>query len=407
MSDTSATFEARRPPTGVGDGVELIAWCRQMREHHPVWLDDETQGVHVFGFDDIQTVLSTPEVFGSDFGELTPDFGADVPNFMEGVLTMTDPPMHGKLRKLISQGFTPRSIARLEPRVAELADELFDSVVGQDRFDFVSSITYPLPVIVIAELLGIPASDRDLFREWGEALLASNYELPVGAIPEGDIPTNVVDQMKEMRDYLLSHVEDRRRNDRGDLISRLVAVEIAGERLRDTEVVGFLNFLLLAGHLTTTLLMGNALLAFGDAPEALARVRADRSLIPAAVEETLRHRPPVIFQYRLTKRDTEVGGVLVPAGRPLVTWLLAGNRDPEKFVDPDRFDLDRVNNGHLTFGHGIHFCLGTPLARMESRLVMERLLERYSDWSFEPPVYYERSPDIFGVKSLTLNVTST
>ncbi|WP_326595039.1 cytochrome P450 [Streptomyces sp. NBC_01803] len=393
-----------RPPTGVGDGRELLAWLRLMRDRHPVWRDETTGALHVFRYADLLHVLSTPAVFSSDFSAIMPPPEEGAPNFTEGVLTMTDPPRHGKLRRLVSQAFTPRMIAQLEPKVVGLTRELFDTVAGADDFDLVASVAYPLPVIVIAEMLGIPAADRELFRTWGEALLSTNYELPVGAVPDGTMPEDIVRQLSEMHAYLLGHVRDRRATQRGDLISSLVAAEVDGDRLTDGETVSFLNFLLLAGHLTTSLLMGNTLLSFADHPDQADAVRADRELVPRAIEEVLRHRPPVVFQARVTREETELAGVTVPAKVPVMCWQMSGNRDERHFPDPDRFDIGRTPNAHLTFGHGIHFCIGTPLARLESRIVLNELLDRYRDIGCGTPVFYERSPEIFGVKSLPITV---
>ncbi|MGW0916256.1 cytochrome P450 [Streptomyces sp. NPDC002784] len=403
-TDATATPDVPRPPTGVGDGSQLLDWLRTMRDRHPVWRDDMTGAAHVFRYDDLLKVLSSPDVFSSDFSAIMPPPDPDAPNFTEGVLTMTDPPRHGKLRRLVSQAFTPRMVAQLEPKVETLTRELFDTVAGETDFDLVSAVAYPLPVIVIAEMLGIPPADRELFRGWGEALLSTNYELPVGAVPDGTMPEQIAGRLKEMHAYLLGHVQDRRTTPRDDLISRLVTAEVDGDALTDGETVSFLNFLLLAGHLTTSLLMGNTLLSFADEPAQLKAVREDRELVPAALEEVLRHRPPVVFQARVTRQETELAGVTLPANVPVMCWQMSGNRDERHFAEPDRFDISRKPNTHLTFGHGIHFCIGTPLARLESRIVLNELLDRYRQVDVGTPVYYERSPEIFGVKSLPITV---
>ncbi|WP_433696930.1 cytochrome P450 [Nocardiopsis sp. CA-288880] len=391
------------PPHEVGDGHELLAWLRRRREHTPVWADEETGSFHVFRHADAVRVLSEPDLFSSDFSALAPPPDPGSPDFSSGALSVTDPPFHGRLRGLISQAFTPRTVAGLEGRIGEVTDQLLDSLDGRTEIDLVSDIAYPLPVTVIAELLGIPSQDQDLFRSWAELLLPDVQEVRVGRLGDGPQPAERARRLNMMRDYLLSHVRDRRGKDRGDLISRLVAAEQDGERLTDDQAVNFSAFLLLAGHLTTTLLLGNALLCLQEEPGAMARLREDRSLVPAAVEETLRHRPPVVFQYRLAKRDTEIGGVPVPAGRIVVSWVLSANRDAERFPDPDRFLLDRGSVPHLTFSHGIHYCLGAPLARMEAVTLFNRLLDRYGTIECGEPVF-QRRPDVFGVRSLPLHV---
>ncbi|GAB3740256.1 cytochrome P450 [Nocardiopsis nanhaiensis] len=391
------------PPQEVGDGRSLLTWLGDRRENAPVWEDPETGSFHIFKHADAVAVLSDPGVFSSDFSALAPPPDPDLPDFTAGALSVTDPPLHGRLRGLVSQAFTPRTVSGLEKRVGEVTDVLLDELGDRTEIDLVSDIAYPLPAIVIAELLGIPASDRDLFRRWAELLLPDVQEVKVGRLGDGPQPAERARQLHMMRDYLLAHVRDRRTNDRDDLISRLVAAEQDGHRITDDQAVNFSAFLLLAGHLTTTLLLGNALLCLQAEPAAMSRLREDRSLIPAAIEETLRHSPPVVFQYRLTKEDTEVGGVPVPAGRIVVGWVLSANHDAERFPEPDRFRLDRGTVPHLTFSHGIHYCLGAPLARMEATILFERLMQRYGSIECGEPVY-QRRPDVFGVKSLPLRL---
>ncbi|WBB69276.1 cytochrome P450 [Micromonospora sp. WMMD812] len=394
-----------RPPTGVGDGRALGAWLDIMRASHPVWRDPLTGSAHVFRYHDLLHVLSAPEVYGSDFTGVMPPSDPSAPNFAEGVLTMIDPPRHGKLRRLVSQAFTPRVITALEPRIIQLTKELLDTVADLDEFDLVAVMAHPLPVIVIAEMLGIPAEDRELFRAWGEALLSTNYELETGEVPDNSaLPPDVVAQLTEMRDYLLRHVDQHRRNPRDNLTSRLAFAEVDGDRLTDQEIVSFLNFLLLAGHLTTSLLMGNSLLCFAEAPEAELAARANRTLIPGAIEEVLRFKPPVVMQARLTTMDTVLAGVELPARTPVMGWPMSGNRDERQYTSPSAFDITRNPNPHLTFGHGIHFCIGAPLGRMEARSVLNELFDRYRSIEIGEPRYYDRSPDVFGVKALPVTV---
>ncbi|MEU8710251.1 cytochrome P450 [Streptomyces sp. NPDC048565] len=401
VTPESTPFEG--PPAVVGDGRELYAWLKRMRRDAPTWIDPASGSCHVLTHADALRVLSEPSVFSSDFSSLAPPPEPGLPNFAEASLSVTDPPRHGQLRKLISQAFTPRTVAALEPRIQAVTAELLDSIAGRTEFDLVEELSGPLPVVVIAELLGIPTSDREMFRRWAEYLLPPSDEVTAGQFLEGGYAKTRAAELNEMADYLHAHVKDRRATPRDDLLSRLVAAEADGERLSDKQMVNFSAFLLLAGHLTTTLLMSNALLSFDEAPGTLALVREDRSLIPGALDEVLRYRPPVSFLYRLTREDTRIGEVDVPAGRIVVTWLLSANRDELQFPDPDRFDPRRTPTGHLTFSHGIHFCLGAPLARMESSIVLRALLDRYQDIGVGTPAYHQR-PDIFGVTSLPVSV---
>jgi cytochrome P450 len=401
----TADFQPGTAPTSTGDGRDLLAWLAQMRQHYPVWRDEQTGAVHVFRHEDVVRVLGDPATFSSEFGALAPAREDDAPNFIDGTLTVTDPPRHHQLRRLVSQAFTPRAIALLEPRIAEVTNELLDEVGGADRFDLVAQLTYPLPVSVIAELLGIPTSDRSLFRHWAELLMSSTYGTAAGTLPDAPIPESTAEGLRQMRDYLLEHADHRRRHARDDVLGRLVTAEVDGRRLTEAEVLNFSVLLLLAGHLTTTLLLGNAVLCLDEYPQTVTAMRADRSLIPGAIEEVLRYRPPVVFLYRLARNPVRIGEVDVPAGSIVVNWLLSANRDERQFVDAHRFD-PRRQVPHLTLGHGIHFCLGAPLARLESRIALNLLLDRYCDVRVAPgdaPTFHE-SVDIFGVRKLPVSV---
>ena len=331
----------------------------------------------MLGHPETDAVLSDPAVFSSDLTALQPDQD-DFALFQRGNFVRMDPPQHRKLRTLVSQAFTPRVVAGLEPRIAELTTELLDR--AGERFDLIDALAYPLPVIVIAELLGIPTSDQALFRTWADVLLSQEVD-PDQAVGEAgeQAVAAVAPTMREMNAYFLDHIRSRRADPGDDLTSKLVQAEVDGERLADEEIVGFVGLLLLAGHITTTATLGNSVVSFQDNPDAAAEVRADPTLLPAAIEEVLRLRTPFPRVGRITKVDTEVGGVPVPAGQIVLPWLAAANRDERVFAEPHRFDLHRRPNPHLTFGHGIHFCLGAPLARLEARVALRLLLERYRD----------------------------
>ena len=235
-------------------------------------------------------------------------------------------------------------------------------------------------MIVIAELLGIPTSDQAVFRSWADVLLSQEVD-PDQAVDEAgeQAVAAVAPTMREMNAYFLDHIRARRADPGTDLTSKLIQAEVDGERLADEEIVGFVGLLLLAGHITTTATLGNSVVCFQDNPDAAAEVRADPTLLPAAIEEVLRLRTPFPRVGRLTKVDTEVGGMPVPAGQIVLPWLTAANRDERVFAEPHRFDIHRRPNPHLTFGHGIHFCLGAPLARLEARVALRLLLQRYRD----------------------------
>jgi cytochrome P450 len=356
---------------------DFIAWLEDSRRLGQVHFDDKAQCWQVLGHPEATAVLSDPAVFSSDLTAFAPDQD-DFELFQRGNFVRMDPPQHRKLRTLVSQAFTPKVVAGLEPRIAELTTQLLDRV--GERFDLVDALAYPLPVIVIAELLGIPTSDQGLFRTWADVLLNQEVD-PDQAISEvrDDVVAAVAPTLREMNAYFLDHIRARRAHPGTDLTSKLVQAEVDGERLTDEEIIGFVGLLLLAGHITTTATLGNSVVAFEEHPDAVAEVRADPALLLAAIEEVLRMRTPFPRLARLTKVDTEVGGVAVPAGQILIPWLAAANRDERVFAEPHRFDIHRRPNPHLTFGHGIHFCLGAPLARLEARVALRLLLQRYRD----------------------------
>jgi cytochrome P450 len=392
MTTTRPTFE------------DLLGWLEASRAHGQVQFDDTQQCWHVLGHPEVSAVLSDPAVFSSDLSALRPDQD-DLALFQRGNFVNMDPPQHRKLRTLVSQAFTPRVVADLEPRIAELTNELLDQV--DERFDLIDALAYPLPVIVIAELLGIPTTDRALFRRWADALFSQEVDpgRSLRDVSEQAV-TAVALTMREMNAYLLDYIRSRRAGPGSDLTSKLTQAEVDGERLADEEIVGFVGLLLLAGHITTTATLGNSLVTFQDNPDAVAEVRADPALLPAAIEEVLRVRTPFPRLARITTAETEVAGVRIPAGQVVLPWLTAANRDERVFAEPHRFDVHRRPNPHLTFGHGIHFCLGAPLARLEARVALRLLLERYRDVEVagDEPVEHRNPWTMVAVTRLPLEV---
>lgn len=355
---------------------EVLDWFRHMREADPVSWDEHYGAYHVFRYADIEKVLSDPVTFSSDLTELIPK-QEEIELFSRGNFVRMDPPKHTKMRRLVSKAFTPRVVAELAPRIAGITNRLLDDVAGQGEFDLVQALAYPLPVTVIAELIGVPAADRDRFRRWADGLL--DAQVPDTVIPDEKMMQQAGARFRDMIDYLLAHIRDRRAHPADDLTNALIQAEVDGEKLTDEEIVGFLGVLLIAGHITTTTLLTNTVLCLDEHPLAAAALRGDPGRIPAALEEVLRYRSPFPRLARLTTADTTVAQRLVPAGKVLMLWLASGNRDGAQFVEPDAFHIDRSPNPHLSFGHGIHFCIGAPLARLEGRIAMEILLRRTTD----------------------------
>ncbi|MFE4870560.1 cytochrome P450 [Streptomyces sp. NPDC056682] len=282
----------------------------------------------------------------------------------------TDPPQHTRLRKLVAREFTPRRIEALRPRVQEITDQLVTTMLAAPgrTADLVDSLAFPLPMTVICELLGVPDLDQEAFR------VLSN---------EAVAPTvNDNTAVREIGEYLVGLIEDKRcTRPADDLLSALIrARHDDGDQLSQDELIGMAFLLLVAGHETTVNLISNGVRVLLGHPDQLAALRADFTLIDAAIEELLRYEGPVgTATYRFAREPVLVGDALIPAGAPVLVALASAGRDPDRYPDPDRFDIRRPPQGHLAFGHGIHFCLGAPLARLEGAIALRTLLERTPD----------------------------
>lgn len=286
---------------------------------------------------------------------------------MAQTMLAADPPDHERLRRVVNRAFTPNSIAALEPRVREICKDLLAPLAKGEAFDIVADFAAPLPTIVIAELLGVPAADGERFRRWSEVVTGTDVRGSTDAATSTRYGG-------ELRSYLRDQIELRKTHPTDDLIGRMVTANEGGI-MTDAEVVASCVLLLIAGNETTMRLITNMTLALGRHPDQLERLSDDRELIPTAVEETLRFDSPVQMLYRGAKQETTIGDEVVPAGTNVLTMLAAANRDPEVFAAADTYDIAREDNLHVSFGHGIHFCLGAPLARRETRVAYEELLE--------------------------------
>jgi cytochrome P450 len=294
-----------------------------------------------------------------------------------------EPPDHTRLRRLVLEAFTPRTVEALRPRIQAIVDELVDRIAGAGRVDLLAEVLEPLPVTVIAELLGIPEADRHRLRPWSRDI-TKMFELDP---PEASARVAVQASI-EFSDYLRALARDRRERPGTDLISGLVAATADGDRLTEDELIGTCVLLLNAGHEASVNGAGNGWWSLFRDPAALERWRADPSLDATAIDELLRFDTPLPLFERWVLEDIEVDGVQIPRGAELGLQYAAANRDPAAFSDPDRLDLARSPNPHATFGAGIHYCLGAPLARLELRLVFRALLDRLPRMALlEPPVW--------------------
>jgi cytochrome P450 len=387
---------------------EAQFWLRGKQPAKQVEFAEELGMWNVYGHPEIEAILRDPATFSSDTSRLVPKEMLPDPDYdtSTGSILQLDPPVHNKMRKLVSRAFTPKVVADLEPRIAAITHELLDAVPAGDRLELVDGLAYPLPVIVIAELLGVPASDRYLFKGWVDKLFDSTDQASLVKRDEKQDAAirRSMEGQQALADYLGVHVDERRKQPREDLLTKLVEAELDGERLSRKEVVDFANILLLAGHITTTMLLGNVVLCLDTFPEWDERARADRSLVPPVIEESLRYLTPFAAVARATVRDAEIGGVTVPADRMLLLWVAAANRDERVFRDPGTFDPLRAENPHLAFGRGIHFCIGAPLARLEGRVALNVLFDRYPALRTIPgePPKFQVNPNMTGVRELPL-----
>jgi cytochrome P450 len=331
-----------------------------------VFLDGEVKQVRAWmllKYEQVSAALRDPATFSS----VQPGAGSVAPAL---VMISDDPPRHDLLRRLVSKAFTARRIAELGPWIKEVARQLLEQIPAGGTVDVVNAFTMPLPVQVIARMLGIPGEDQAAFRRWSDALVAFNG----GTFT----PAERVRAGMEMMEYFRKSVARRNEKSDGDLISAVVEAEVDGKHLEEWEVLGFCVLLLVAGNETTTNLMSNLLNILVDRPEQWRRLRDDRTLVENAIEETLRYDSPVQMLTRRVTRDVEIDGRKIRQDDQVAVSYAAANRDPAMFPDPDAFILERENSRHLGFGAGIHYCLGAPLARMEATIMLNAMLDRFS-----------------------------
>ena len=292
-----------------------------------------------------------------------------------------DPPQHSKLRALIAKAFTPKSLADLEPRIRTLSREFLSKVIERGEMELAADLAVPLPMTVIAEMIGIPAADWLRYKHWSDVILKLSYTMRG---MEGDAEASTAISgftavTEEMDAYLAKMIEKRRAAPRDDLLTRLVEAEVDDERLTQSEILGFFQLLVVAGQETTTNLINNAVLCLIENPNQLARLRVTPELLPLAIEEVLRYRSPLQWIMRTPRHDTEMHGHTIPAGQLVLAMVGSANRDSKQFREAEKFDIMRNPNPHIAFGHGIHSCLGAALARMESRIALSELLARLKD----------------------------
>jgi cytochrome P450 len=354
-----------------------------MRRLNPVVYDERNNIWGVFRYGDVQSVLGDYTTFSSGPQRsliLSSSETNPVP-FQRQSLLRSDPPYHRTLRGVVASAFTPMIIAKLEPHIENIAHEILNEVIAKGKMDLIDDLAYPLPVTIIAELLGVPIEDRNLFRGWADTIVSSRGD---DMTDEHGASKNLARIINEMDSYFSGIVEERIKEPREDLITNLIKAQAEGRHLFREEILTFCTLLLLAGHVTTVNLIGNTILSLLQNQTEFRRLQDDHNLIPSTIEETLRYRSPVQAVSRILTKDTNLGGQKIQSGQMIIAWLGSANHDESVFANPERFDITRISHhAHVSFGHGIHFCLGAPLARLEGQVVLRVILQRLQDLNLD------------------------
>jgi cytochrome P450 len=372
---------------------------QQMRSHSPVLhLPPPFDVWMVFDYDGVKRVLSDHEAFSS---------AVHAP---KNWFIFYDPPRHTKMRGLISRAFTPRVVANLEPRIRELSRELLDRSVPRGQLDLATDYATPLPMMVISEMIGIPASDWPRFKRWSDMVLRLSYTM--GGIDPAEAQAAMADFQSvtaEMDHYVGETIRERRARPADDLMTGLVQAEIDGERLTQSEILGFFQLLVVGGQETTANLISNAMLCLLENPRQLALLRKQMELLPSAIEEVLRYRSPLPWLMRTPTQPVELSGQTIPPGALVLPMIGSANRDERHFPAADQFDITRDPNPHIAFGHGVHFCLGATLARMEARIALTDLLARMDqiELASDAPWPPRRALNVHGPASLPIRFQAT
>ena len=372
------------------------AFYARGRQEHPVHPHTELplSIFSVFNYDDVQAILRDDATFSNQFDDAfegTPLYEAEQDR-IDSMIGL-DGETHHRLRSLVNKAFTPRVIQQREEQMRATASALVEAAVAKGEVDLVQALTYPFPVQVIAEIIGIPTEDRERFKAWSDRSIA-NLGTGFFENPNEDDIREGRELFDEMRGYFIPLAEERVRSPREDLLTGLVQAEHEGSKLSHDEMLSMLVLLLVAGNETTTTLIGNAALEFMAHPEQMDRLRADTTLMPSAVDEVLRFAAPVQFDPRRATRSLVLQGQEIPQNSIMLCWLASANRDEKIFDRPEDFDVSRNPNPHLSLGFGVHYCVGANLARLEARIALETLLEktRHMERADDDPLPLHPSP---------------
>lgn len=348
-------------PRGLVETNSPYDWFKKMRKNAPVSFDPERNCWDVFCYEDVQMVLQNFRLFSSKRN-----------GNVQTLLDM-DPPTHRRYRNLVSQAFTPKTIQELEPRITAITHELLAPLLGKRKIDMVAEIAYPLPVIVISEILGVPSHDRKIFKEWSDILVAGTQSASPNVMYK--LFAKQEKAMLDLQTYFKRKISNRQINLTNNIISTLMTAEVDGDTLSMDELLSFCFLLLVAGNETTTNLIANTMLTLFEQPDILNQLYRDHSLIPAAIDEVLRYRSPFHGMNRFVIEDIQLKGMNLKKGQEVMAWIGSANRDESVFDKPDVFDINRSPNNYLSFGAGVHYCLGSQLAKLEAKICITEMLK--------------------------------
>src|SRR5688572_6771376 len=402
MNETLSLSNLQRPEVRANP----YPFYNQLRVADPLHWDEEMGFWVLTRYRDIASVYTNPHfsraqglMRGFDrLPEASQCIAEPVYHSFSKTVLYADPPYHTRLRGLMNNAFTPRRVEQMRPRIQQIVDELLDIVQAKGHMDAIHDLAYSLPILVIADMLGLPAQDRQRFKEWSDDLFAT-----LGTVRQAspEVLERAARSLAEMTEYVTDLSKERRRQPRADLLSALLAVVAASEGLTEEQLVANINVLLSASHDTTTNLIGNGLLALLQHPSQMQALRDDPTLVASAVEEMMRYDNPVQIAYRSAAEDVEIAGKWIRKGQLVNSILGAANRDPERYSDPNRFDVARDQGKHLGLGLGIHFCLGAPLLRQETQIAFSTILQRFPELHLATEnLEWQEHPIFRGLKSL-------
>ncbi|OXB99022.1 MULTISPECIES: cytochrome P450 [Bacillus] len=374
---------------------EPFAWYKEMREKEPICFNPQNDMWNVFLYDDVKIVLEDKEHFSSIMPK------KKKPPFPKSILEM-NPPKHTQIRSIVNRSFTPKVLEAWEPRIQKITEDILTQLSNRETFDIVRELFYPLPVIVIAEMLGVSAKDMEKFKKWSDIIVSSpSHEDPDYLTEFFHIRLQAENELGDFFEEILQIKRGNSKENSNDIISLLVQSE-ADNKISGEEIVPFCKLLLVAGNETTTNLLGNALYCLIENPDVYEQLQQDLSLIPKVIEEVLRYRSPTQRIVRRVKKGMQLNGQTLKVNQIVSAWIGSANRDSQYFNDADSFNIHRPRNPHLGFGYGINFCLGTRLARLEATIILTEIMKKYKSFSFidhNLPIPISNSRSIYGLKT--------